>query len=196
MNNKKFKLIDDSIKRVLKETANSAIITSESDFKCYLYSKIKYKMGKRFLVKKYGEKYPALITEIEYSSTKVKKNYIADLILLDIKDIKINDDDFEIKKPIEESIAIELKFKDYHYKKDKVKALLNDCKKLIDSGNIRKGCVILYDIDKTDGLNSLDLEKIKNDLINDYKAKIKHNLKIVFYYINGKILLKEKFSLP
>ncbi|MEA3514805.1 MAG: hypothetical protein U9R34_04980 [Nanoarchaeota archaeon] len=62
----------------------NSIITSESDLKCYFYSKIKENIGNKFFIKKYGVKYPGLITEIDYSSAKIKKKYIADLILFQV----------------------------------------------------------------------------------------------------------------
>ena len=200
MNREKLDWIDESIKELAKETAKTSIITSESDLKCYLYSKIKNKMGDKFFIMKDNKKYPSLITEIEYPSNNIKKEYRADLILLDNTDIEIEKEClFDIKKPIDESVVIELKFKDYHYKASKIGALLNDCNKLIGSNNIRKGCVILYDIDKTDKLNQEDLEGIKNKLVSDYKTKVKNdlsNLSITFYYINGEEPIKEEFSWP
>ena len=194
--NNYFKIIEDSLKKIAKTTKNNSIITCESDLKCLLYSilKEKIKIKENLMLK---GKYPRIMTELEYGKSR-SEDYIADIVLVDEKDLnEAKDGSVALKKNIVKSIVIELKFTDNHYKKTKEDKIYDDCVKIIDSGGVKKGCVILFDIHKKDKLSKKELSEIKEELSEIKKDILRcgsKEIELVCYYINsndGKILKQE-----
>jgi hypothetical protein len=179
-------LLEDALRQLARKTKDGNMIATESDLKCYLYSLLKEILDKKHFFVVNQQKYSRLLTEVEYL-----KGNIADLIMVAPYEIEIDKEgDFELKDKLNDSIVIELKFRDWHQKSAKIRCLKSDCTKILSSENIRKAAVVLYDTDKEekDKLFKKDLEQIRHDLIGD---KSQYPREIILYYINGPNMIIE-----
>lgn len=189
MKEKYFEMIDQCLEELFNETKNNLAITAESDLKCYLYSKLRCKLGDKFFFKKGGFKVPRLVSEFEYPNQKNRDNLRADLVLIDEKEILVSEDSMELISNLKNSVVIELKFADFHTIRAKQNRIYDDCAKVIKSSKVKKACVILWDIENSDLLKEKNISSIKEDILLDFKSNI-NGILLVFYYISKEGILK------
>ena len=181
-----FQILEECLTKLSNDIKVGNIITSESDLKCYLYSELKGKFKDDLFIEHNGSKYSKIVTEISYNHARSKKDNFADIIMVNGKDLHIyKDGDFRMEDEIVESLVIELKFADVNWIGTKKKKILEDCKKILCSGNISNACVILVDIEGKDHLRNEDLEDLGDSLVKEFKDKFQKTT-LAFYYITGR----------